>query len=130
MFDGQWPDAVVPAAIQDPARVALGSGKAPGRAHVTLLAYGFAASANQRIDAEGEGRIIASYDLWDERPLAIDLDVAGRAYTAGTAARAGLRCSFVQRRSATETHAIRASRLAACATRPARSACSTACAPP
>ena len=83
MFDGQWPDAVVPAAIQDPARVALGNGKAPGRAHVTLLAYGFAASANQRIDAEGEGRIIASYDLWDERPLAIDLDVAGRAYTAG-----------------------------------------------
>ncbi|MGE0404565.1 MAG: hypothetical protein AB7T06_48090 [Kofleriaceae bacterium] len=86
-FDGQWPAPVMPAEIQHPEPVALGSGRAPGSAHVTVLASGFAGAANRHVDAEAEARVIASYDVWQERPLSIDLDVAGRAYTAGLAGR-------------------------------------------
>lgn len=50
---------------------------------MTVLGYGFTGFANRNVDAEGEGRIIASFDLLQDRPLAIDLDVAGRVYTAG-----------------------------------------------
>ncbi|HEY5923902.1 MAG TPA: hypothetical protein VIV11_19620, partial [Kofleriaceae bacterium] len=82
-FTGQWPDPVVPARVQNPTTVALGSGKAPGRAHMTVLAYGYGGASSSRVDAEAEGRIIASYDVWQQRPLALDLDVAGRAFTRG-----------------------------------------------
>jgi hypothetical protein len=95
LFVGQWPDPVVPAAVQDPATVSLGSGRAAGRAHVTILGYGFGGLAGSRVDAEAEGRVIASYDLVAERPLALDVDVAGRVYTAGFS-RAGRSPVFVR----------------------------------
>jgi hypothetical protein len=83
LFVGQWPEPELPAAAQDPRRVALGSGKAKGRAHVTVVGNAFAvASADDRA-GNAEGRVIASFDAMADRPLAVDLDVAGRVFGAG-----------------------------------------------
>lgn len=82
-FVGQWPDPVRPAETQSPAAVPLGSGRAPGRAHVTVTGLGFGAIDRSNRVASAEGRVIASFDLMTERPLALDVDVAGRLYSDG-----------------------------------------------
>jgi len=82
-FRGAWPDLVVPAASQAPKQVPLGSGRAPGRAHVAVIGHGFATADRSGIAGQGELRAIASFDLMTERPLAADVDVAARGYTAG-----------------------------------------------
>lgn len=82
-FVGQWPHAQVPSAQQRPATVPLGAGAPPGRAHVTVIGQGFAAASRDAVDAEAQGRIIASFDLLADRPLALDADVAARVYASG-----------------------------------------------
>ena len=82
-FDGQWPEAVKPAETQNPQPVALGTGKAPGAAHVTVIGHGYGALSQHGVDGDGEGRVIASFDLMSDRPLAADLDVAGRMFANG-----------------------------------------------
>ncbi len=82
-FVGQWPDPVRPADTQSPKAVPLGSGRDPGRAHVTVIGTGFGAIDRSNTVASGEGRMIASFDLMSERPLAADVDVAGRLYSDG-----------------------------------------------
>jgi len=82
-FRGAWPDLAVPAASQSPARVPLGSGRAPGRAHVAVIGHAFATADRTGVAGQGELRAIASYDLSTERPLAADVDVAARGFTAG-----------------------------------------------
>lgn len=82
-FREQWPRAEVPAAQQNPAHVALGSGRARSGASVTVIGHGVAVVDKTRTDASAEGRVIASFDLMTERPLAADVDVAGRIYKSG-----------------------------------------------
>jgi len=82
-FAGAWPAPTMPAATQDPKAVPLGSGRPPGRAHVAVIAHAFAAADRDDAVAQGELRAIASFDLMTERPLAADVDIAGRAYSAG-----------------------------------------------
>ncbi|MDB4952697.1 MAG: hypothetical protein JWO36_266 [Myxococcales bacterium] len=82
-FSGQWPEPIVPAQTQNPTPVALGSGRAPGRAHVTVIGHGFGVAARGGSAADLEGRVIASFDLMTDRPLAADLDVAGRVFSNG-----------------------------------------------
>ena len=82
-FRGAWPDLVVPAASQSPNRVPLGSGRAPGRAHVAVIGHAFATADRTGVAGQGELRAIASFDLLTERPLAADVDVAARGFTAG-----------------------------------------------
>lgn len=83
-FTDQWPEPVHPADTQTPTAVPLGAGRAPGRAHVTVIGHGYGTVAKGNgIDGDVEGRVIASFDLLDDRPLAADADVAGRAYVNG-----------------------------------------------
>jgi len=82
-FVGQWPDAVLPASRQNPAPVSLGAGKAPTQSHVTILGKAYGGVDKKSHDGEVEGRVIASFDLLEDRPLAADLDVAGRLFLAG-----------------------------------------------
>ena len=82
-FRDQWPAAEMPSATQDPKLVALGAGGPRGRTSVTVIGRGFAAADKDRYDAAGEARLIASFKLMTERPLAADVDVAGRAYREG-----------------------------------------------
>jgi hypothetical protein len=77
-FNGQWPDAVRPATQQHPKRVALGSGRAPTGSHITILGAAYATADRETRDGGAEARVIASFDLVQDRPLAADLDVAGR----------------------------------------------------
>jgi hypothetical protein len=77
-FVGQWPEAVVPALTQSPEPVPLGSGRRPGHAHVTVIGRAFGASTGSDRAGELEGRVIASFDLMNERPLAGDVDAALR----------------------------------------------------
>lgn len=84
LFVGQWPDAERPADRQRPAPVPLGGARtSSGRAHVLVTAHGFAAADRDTTVASGEGRIVASFEPMTERPLGIDLDVAGRLYSDG-----------------------------------------------
>jgi hypothetical protein len=82
-FTGQWPDAVRPATRQDPKPVALGAGRSPGRAHVTAIGKAFGVAGGGGRSGDVEGRMIASFDLMTDRPLAADLDVAGRVFSDG-----------------------------------------------
>ena len=79
----EWPDATPPAQLQSVKAVPLGSGRRSGAVHVTAIASGYAALANDNSFADGEARLIASWDLSTERPLAADVDVAGRIYSEG-----------------------------------------------
>jgi hypothetical protein len=83
LFVGQWADPVRPATLQEPRPVALGSGRPPGRAHVTVIGKAFGAADRSSRDGDVEGRVIASFDLMTDRPLAADLDVSGRAFLGG-----------------------------------------------
>lgn len=82
-FAGQWPEPVVPALVQTPTPVALGSGRAPGSAHVTVIGNGYGVASGNGVSGDAEGRVIASFDVMTDRPLAADLDVAGRLYSDG-----------------------------------------------
>lgn len=82
-FVGQWPDPVHPADGQSPHVVPLGGAAAAGRVRVTVTGHGFAAADRSNKVASAEGRIIASFEPMTERPLGIDVDVAGRLYSEG-----------------------------------------------
>jgi len=82
-FREQWPETAVPAVAQNPTLVPLGSGRPPGRAHVTVIGHAFVTADRNRIGGQGEGRVIASFDVLADAPLAVDLDVAGRAFRSG-----------------------------------------------
>ena len=82
-FRGQWPDAVKPAETQNPTEVPLGAARQAGRARVTVIGHGYAVAAKGGSTASGEGRVIASFDLLADRPLAADVDVAGRLFSEG-----------------------------------------------
>jgi hypothetical protein len=82
-FAGQWPDAVHPADAQTPTPVPLGEARAGGAAHVTVIGHGYGVVGKGNSAADGEARVIASFDVMRDRPLAIDADVAGRAFSEG-----------------------------------------------
>ena len=82
-FTGQWPEVAVPAGAQQPKLVPLGSSAPGGRAHVTVIGHGLGTVDKTGVEAQGEARVIASYDLMTERPLAVDVDVAMRGYRNG-----------------------------------------------
>ncbi len=83
-FNAQWPQAVLPADTQSPTPVPLGEAKAPGRAHVTVIGHGYGVASKGNSPAgDGEARVIASFDAMTDRPLAVDADVAGRAFSTG-----------------------------------------------
>lgn len=86
-FKDQWPAATPPALAQTPKHVPLGSGKAKGRASIAIIAHGYAAGDKNRIDAGAEARLIASFELMSDKPLAADIDVAGRVYREGANSR-------------------------------------------
>lgn len=82
-FVGQWPDPVLPATTQDPDPVTLGAGRPPGRAHVAVIGRAFGVASPDDVAGDAEGRVIASFDVLTERPLAVDVDLAGRVFTDG-----------------------------------------------
>jgi hypothetical protein len=83
VFRDQWPAPDLPASTQRPRRVALGDARARGRASVTVVGHGVALVDRSRSDGSAEARVIASFELMNERPFAVDVDVAGRAYRDG-----------------------------------------------
>ena len=82
-FRGQWRDPVRPATEQQPAAVPLGAAHAAGAAHVTVVGHAFAAADASHTGAQAEARVISSFDLQTDRPLAADLDVAARWFSDG-----------------------------------------------
>lgn len=93
----QWPDAIRPATLQHPAPAPLGGGPPPGTLHAALVAHGHGV-----VDRSGpaawalELRGTISAEPWRDRPLGLDLDVAGRVYGDG---RAGARTPILVRRA-------------------------------
>lgn len=96
-WTAQWPAPVLPSTQQSPVAVPLGQGRPPGRLHARVLATGMftprSSSSGERRSIGGDGdaraRLIVSYDLWQGRPLAADLDVTGRLYSRGFDTAAG-----------------------------------------
>ena len=82
-FAGQWPEPVMPSTVQDVAAVPLGSGRTPGRVHVTVIGHAFGAIDRSSQAASAEARVIGSVGLLNERPLAADVDVAVRGFSEG-----------------------------------------------
>ncbi|HEU0034990.1 MAG TPA: hypothetical protein VFQ53_30400 [Kofleriaceae bacterium] len=80
-FRDQWPDPVPPATTQQVTPVPLGSGRAPGRARVTVIGHGFGTGDRSGVAGSAEARVISSFELSTERPLGADLDVAGRVFS-------------------------------------------------
>lgn len=78
---GQWPEAVRPATTSQPQRVPLGARPRAGRLSLAVLGWASAAGDRDHQDAAGEARVLARYQT--ERALALELDVAARAYSAG-----------------------------------------------
>lgn len=88
-FRDQWPDAIRPATAQRVARVPLGAGGQAGRAHVTVIGSAMGAIQRGGSAAQGELRVISSFELMQDRPLAADLDLGARMFADGaTGARA------------------------------------------
>jgi hypothetical protein len=63
--------------------VPLGAAGASGAAHVTVIGHAYGAAARAASGADAEARVIAGFDLMNDRPLAADLDVAGRWFKGG-----------------------------------------------
>lgn len=85
-WTGQWADAVHPALTQTPPAVPLGAGGiAPGRDHLAVIGQAYGAATKTGVDGQIEARVITSFDVLHDRPLAADLDVAARAYATGGA---------------------------------------------
>jgi len=82
-FAGQWRDPVLPASQQHPASVALGAATGATGARVTVLGHGYGVADRARSAGDAEARVIASFDVLDDRPLAGDLDVAARWFSDG-----------------------------------------------
>jgi len=83
-FRDQWPAATHPADAQDVASVPLGSAKVPGAIHVAVLGHGYAAIERHGTGAaQGEARVVASFDVLNDRPLAAEADVAVRGFSTG-----------------------------------------------
>lgn len=82
-FAGQWRDPVLPASQQNPAEVPLGGARTTGGTHVTVIAHGYGTADRHAQEGDGEARVIASFDLMEDRPLAADVDVAGRVFSTG-----------------------------------------------
>jgi hypothetical protein len=81
----QWPAPVVPAARQHPAQVPLGAGGPVGRVHASLRLHGAGTFDRKGPQAAAvEVRAAISAEPWRERPLGVDLDIAGRYHWAGT----------------------------------------------
>lgn len=83
LFVGQWAPPVLPATTQDPQAITLGSGRAAGRSHLAVIVRGYGGADRDRREGDVEGRVIGSFDLTSDRPLAIDVDVAGRWFSGG-----------------------------------------------
>lgn len=82
-FAGQWSDPVPPALAQRPSPVPLGRAGTPGAAHVAVIGHAYGTAARGASSGEAEARVIASFELVTERPLAADLDVAARWFSGG-----------------------------------------------
>jgi hypothetical protein len=81
---GGWPELITPAQVQQVKRVPLGTtGRGKTRLHATVIAGGYAAASRNARSIDGEARVIASWDALENRPLAMDVDASGRAFTAG-----------------------------------------------
>jgi hypothetical protein len=87
-FRDQWPEASRPADVQEVAHVPLGAGARGGQAHVTVLGHAYASAQHGSHAAQGEARVIASFDVLEDRPLSADADVAVRAFSDGYTASA------------------------------------------
>ena len=86
-FMGQWSDPVLPATQQTPKPVSLGVAPGAGNTHVTVTGHAYAAAGTGHSTGEAEGRVIAAFDVMNDRPLAADLDVAARWFSDGFDAR-------------------------------------------
>src|SRR5439155_19788536 len=75
LFVGQWPDPVHPAETQTPKPVPLGNGRAPGRTHVTVIGRGYGVTGDGSTAGDLEGRVIATFDVVVDKPLAPGLDI-------------------------------------------------------
>jgi hypothetical protein len=82
-FSGQWGEPVLPAAQQSPRMVSLGSVRASGATHVTVIGHGFGAVGGAHSAGDAEARAIAAFDVMTDRPFAADLDVAARWFSDG-----------------------------------------------
>lgn len=81
---GGWPEVITPAQVQQVRRVPLGTTeRAKRRLHATLIGGGYVAASRDGRSADGEARVIASWDVVANQPLAIDVDTSVRAFTAG-----------------------------------------------
>ena len=80
---GQWPEVITPAQVQTPKHVPLGGARRGGAVHVTVVGSGYAAASRDHGTADGDARLIASWDILTDRPLAADVDVSGRMYSEG-----------------------------------------------
>jgi hypothetical protein len=78
---GVWPTAAKPAGTQEVKAVPLGGARRSGDVHVTAISSGYAVAGKGASFADGEERVIASWDILSDHPFAADVDVAGRAYT-------------------------------------------------
>jgi len=82
-FREQWPAPVTPATTQNVKPVPLGAGVAGGAVHLELLGRGYASAGRDARAAQAEARVITSFDVLQDRPFAIDADVAVRAFDQG-----------------------------------------------
>jgi hypothetical protein len=82
-FREQWPPAVPPARTEKPATIPLGGEAGGGASRVTVIGHAFGAAGRAGEAASAEARIVATFDGLGGRPLGIDLDLAGRAYSQG-----------------------------------------------
>lgn len=81
----QWPSAITPATTQRPQPVPLGGrpngGQDGGQLSLAVQGWAYAAATRDHQDASGEARVLTRYQA--SRALAMELDVAARAYSAG-----------------------------------------------
>ncbi len=77
----QWPKAIAPATTQRPQPVPLGVRPNGGQLHLAVQGWAYAAGNLDHQAASGEARVSTRYQA--SRALAMELDVAARAYSAG-----------------------------------------------
>jgi hypothetical protein len=98
-YRAQWPDPRRPADTQTPRAVPLGAGTISGALRAALWGSGMAALDGEDATYALEAGARVSYQPWRERPLAADLDVAARLFSAGRrGARAPLQVRAAQLR--------------------------------
>jgi hypothetical protein len=82
-FRDQWQPPVPPAQTQTVAAIPLGSGRETGAAQLTVLGHGYASIGRDATAAQTEARVVTSFELTHDEPLAADADVAVRAFGDG-----------------------------------------------